>query len=176
MAATGQIEMLGNRIDFDYSQGVTGYVLLLTRIITGYWFLHAGWGKLTAAEPFNAAGYLVNATGGSPIHGFLVWVGQTPWMLEITNFMIPAGEFLIGLGILVGALTRLAAFFGGFLMVFFYLGNADWGHGFVNADLFGFMMFVIVGTLAAGRIYGLDTIIEKMEFVKQRPALKYLLG
>ncbi|KAB1189159.1 DoxX family membrane protein [Haloferax sp. MBLA0077] len=176
MAATGQIEMLGNRLDFDYSQGVTGYVLLLTRILTGYWFLHAGWGKLMAPEPFAAGGWLANATGGSPIHGFFVFAANTPWLLDLTNFMIPVGEFLIGLGILVGAFTRLAAFFGGVLMVFFYLGNADWGHGLVNGDLFGFMMFAIVGTLAAGRIYGLDTIIEKMEFVRQRPALKYLLG
>ena len=45
-----------------------------------------------------------------------------------------------------------------------------------RASLFGLMMFVIVGTLAAGRILGLDAIIEKMEFVRQRPALKYLLG
>ncbi|KAB1192193.1 DoxX family membrane protein [Haloferax sp. MBLA0076] len=176
MAETGQIQMLGNRMDFDYSQGVTGYVLVLVRVLTGYWFLHAGWGKLMAAEPFNAAGWMANATAGSPVHGFLVWAANTPWMLEFTNLMIPAGEFLIGLGILVGALTRLAAFFGGFLMVFFYLGNADWGHGYVNGDLFGLLMFVIVGTLAAGRIYGLDAIIEKMEFVQQRPVLKYLLG
>ncbi|AFK18444.1 DoxX family membrane protein [Haloferax mediterranei ATCC 33500] len=176
MTATGQIKMLGNRMDFDYSQGATGYVLVLTRLITGYWFLHAGWGKLTGPEAFDAGGWLINATGGSPIHGFLLWAGQTPWMLEFTNFMIPAGEFLIGLGLLVGALTRLAAFFGGLLMVFFYLGNADWGHGLVNGDLFGLMMFVIVGTLAAGRIYGLDAIIEKTEFVRQHPALKYLLG
>ncbi|WP_411964806.1 quinol oxidase [Haloferax sp. YSMS24] len=176
MAATGQIEMMGNRLEFDYSESVTGYVLVLTRIITGYWFLHAGIGKYMAAEPFSAAGWLVNATGGSPIHGFLAWAGQTPWMLGFTNFMIPLAETLIGLALLVGALTRLAAFGGGVLMGFFYLGNASWSHGVVNGDLFGLMMFVIVGTLAAGRILGLDTYIEEMEFVKQRPKLKYLLG
>ncbi|KAB1197808.1 MULTISPECIES: DoxX family protein [Haloferax] len=176
MAATGQIEMMGNRLEFDYSENATGYVLVLTRLITGYWFLHAGIGKYMAAEPFDAAGWLVNATGGSPIHGFLAWAGQTPWMLEFTNIMIPLGEALIGFALLVGVLTRLAAFFGGVLMAFFYLGNAAWSHGMVNGDLFGLMMFVIVGTLAAGRILGLDTYIEEMEFVKQRPKLKYLLG
>ena len=176
MAATGQIEMMGNRLEFDYSENVTGYVLVLTRLITGYWFLHAGVEKYLAAEPFNAAGWLVNATGGSPIHGFLAWAGQTPWMLGFTNFMIPLAETLIGLGLLVGVLTRLAAFGGAFLMAFFYLGNASWEHGLVNGDLFGLMMFVIVGTLAAGRILGLDAYIEEMEFVKRRPKLRYLLG
>ncbi|KAB1185004.1 MULTISPECIES: DoxX family protein [Haloferax] len=174
MAATGQIEIFGNRMDFDYSQGATGYVLVLVRLITGYWFLNAGMGKYLAPEPFSAAGWLANSTG--PISGFLAWAAATPWMLEFTNFMIPLGQTLIGLGILIGALTRLAAFFGGFLMVFFYLGNADWGHGMVNGDLFGLMMFALIGTLAMGRILGLDAIIEKTEFVRQRPALKYILG
>ncbi|KAB1191146.1 MULTISPECIES: DoxX family protein [Haloferax] len=174
MTQTSQIEILGNRMDFDYSQGVTGYLLVLVRIITGYWFLNAGMGKLLAPEPFSAAGWLMNSSG--PISGFLAWAGSTPWMLEFTNFMIPLGQTLIGLGILIGALTRLAAFFGGFLMVFFYLGNADWAHGYVNGDLFGLLMFALIGTLAAGRILGLDTIIEKTEFVQQRPSLKYLLG
>ncbi len=163
-------------MDFDYSQGVTGYVLVLVRILTGYWFLHAGVTKLIGPEAFNAGGWLANATAASPIHGFFVFAANTPWLLTFTNFMIPVGEALIGLAILVGAFTRLAAFFGGVLMVFFYLGNADWAHGYVNGDLFGLLMFVIVGTLAAGRILGLDAIIEKMEFVQQRPALKYLLG
>ncbi|MCO8266995.1 DoxX family membrane protein [Haloferax sp. AB510] len=160
-------------MDFDYSQGVTGYVLVLTRLITGYWFFHAGVTKLGG---FNAAGYLANAPAASPLQGFFAWAAATPWLLDLTNFMIPVGETLIGLGLIVGALVRLAAFFGGVLMVFFYLGNADWGHGLVNGDLFGLMMFAIVGTLAAGRILGLDAIIEKMEFVQQRPVLKYLLG
>ncbi|ELZ97218.1 DoxX protein [Haloferax mediterranei ATCC 33500] len=163
-------------MDFDYSQGVTGYVLVLTRLITGYWFLNAGVSKLMGPEAFDASGWMIHGTEGAPIHGFLVWAANTPWLLEFTNVMIPAGEFLIGLGLLVGALVRLAAFFGGVLMVFFYLGNADWGHGYVNGDLFGLMLFVIVGTLAAGRILGLDAIIETLAFVRQRPVLKYLLG
>ena len=89
---------------------------------------------------------------------------------------IPLGELLIGLGLMLGVLVRLASFWGAFLMVFFYLGNADWAHGYVNGDLFGFLMFVLVGTLAAGRIMGLDAMIERLAFVRQHPALKYLLG
>jgi thiosulfate dehydrogenase [quinone] large subunit len=53
--------------------------------------------------------------------------------------MIPVGETLIGLGLIVGGLVRLASFFGGVLMVFFYLGNASWSHGFVNGDLMGLL-------------------------------------
>ncbi|WP_318566839.1 TQO small subunit DoxD [Salinigranum marinum] len=175
---TNSVEWFGKPIEFAYAESTTGYLTVLLRLVTGYWFLHAGVTKFAfvAGEPFNAAGWLANATAASPIHGFLVFVAETPWLLGFTNFAIPVGEALIGLALIVGAFTRFAAFWGAFLMVFFYLGNADWAHGYVNGDLFGLLMFVIIGTLAAGRILGVDTVLEQTETVRQRPALKYFLG
>jgi len=168
--------LLGARYDFDDADTVASYTMLLVRLVVGYWFLHAGWTKFAfvAGEPFSAAGYLANAE--SPIAWLFAIVAETPWLLEFTNFMIPLGEFLIGLGIILGALTRLAAFFGGFLMVLFYLGNADWAHGYVNGDLMGLLLFAIVGIFATGRILGVDTLLEDTEFVQQHPKLRYLLG
>ena len=165
-----------NVLDFDLQGTIAGYWIAVLRVITGYWFLHAGFTKFSfvAGEPFDASGYLLNASG-SPISGLFTWVASTPWMLEFTNFMIPMGEFLIGLGLVVGALVRLASFFGGVLMVFFYLGNADWAHGLVNGDLMGLMLFVTLGILGAGRVLGLDAILEKTELGKKRIA-KFLLG
>jgi len=61
-------------------------------------------------------------------------------------------------------------------MVLFWTGNAGFGHGMVNSDLMGLLLFVTVMILAAGRYYGLDAVIEKMQFVQQRPKLRYLLG
>jgi thiosulfate dehydrogenase [quinone] large subunit len=171
-----QTSWFGNRVNFDYADSVAGYTIVALRLIVGYWFLHAGIAKLTGPEAFNAAGWLTGATQGTLVAPITVWAGQTPWMLAFANFMIPVGEALIGLGIMLGLLTRLAAFFGGFLMVFFYLGNADFAHGYVNGDLFGLLMFVIVGVFAAGRIFGVDAYLEQMELVKNNRWLKYLLG
>ncbi|MDF9744848.1 DoxX family protein [Natrinema salsiterrestre] len=170
------IQWLGRREEFEYADSVAGYVLVAVRLLVGYWFLHSGWTKFAfvAGEPFDAAGYLQNAS--SPIAGLFEVVAGTPWLLEVTNVMIPLGEFLIGLGLVLGALVRLAAFFGGVLMTLFYLGNADWAHGYVNGDLLGLLMFVIVGVFAAGRILGVDAYLEGTEFVRQRPWLRYLLG
>jgi len=173
--ATSTQTTVANPLDFDLQGTLAGYWVAVLRVLTGYWMLHAGLGKYLAAEPFSAQGWLVNATGGSPIHGFLMWAGQTPWMLGFTNFMIPLGETLIGLGLVVGGLVRLASFFGAFLMVFFYLGNASWSHGLVNGDLMGLMLFVTMGVLGAGRVLGIDSIIEDMDFADSRVA-KYLLG
>ena len=175
--ATSTQAKLANPVEFDLQGTLAGYWVAVLRVVTGYWMLHAGITKFAfvSGEPFSAQGYLVNVGAASPIQGFLVWAGQTPWLLEFTNFMIPMGEFLIGLGLVVGALVRLASFFGGVLMVFFYLGNADWAHGLVNGDLMGLLLFVTLGVLGAGRVLGLDAILEKTELGKKRIA-KYLLG
>ncbi|WP_101295738.1 TQO small subunit DoxD [Halegenticoccus soli] len=172
------VDWLGAEKPFEYAESAAGYVTVLIRLVTGWWFFHAGYTKLAfvAGEPFDASGYLLNAPAASPLQGFFAWAAGTPWLLEFTNVMIPVGETLIGLGLLVGALVRLAALFGGLLMVFFYLGNADWEHGFVNGDLFGLLLFVIVGVFAAGRILGVDAYLERTEFVRERPRLRYLLG
>ena len=166
----------GNVLDFDLQGTLAGYWIAVLRVITGYWFLHAGFTKFSfvAGEPFDASGYLLNASG-SPIAGLFAWVAGTPGMLEFTNLMIPLGETLIGLGLIVGALVRLASFFGVVLMTFFYLGNADWAHGFVNGDLMGLLLFVTLATLGAGRILGLDTYLERLDLADNRVA-KYLLG
>ncbi|WP_339105674.1 DoxX family membrane protein [Haloterrigena salinisoli] len=170
------VRWLGRRQEFEYADGAAGYTLVLIRLVVGYWFLHAGWTKFAfvAGEPFDAAGFLANAE--TPIAPLFEFVVGTPWLLEFTNVMIPAGEFLIGLGLVLGALVRLAALFGGVLMTLFYLGNADWAHGYVNGDLLGLLMFVLIGVFAAGRILGVDAYLEEAEFVRRRPRLRYLLG
>lgn len=170
------VRWLGRRQEFEYADGAAGYTLVLIRLVVGYWFLHAGWTKFAfvAGEPFDAAGFLANAE--TPIAPLFEFVVGTPWLLEFTNVMIPAGEFLIGLGLVLGALVRLAALFGGVLMTLFYLGNADWAHGYVNGDLLGLLMFVLIGVFAAGRILGVDAYLEETEFVRRRPRLRYLLG
>jgi thiosulfate dehydrogenase [quinone] large subunit len=61
-------------------------------------------------------------------------------------------------------------------MSFFWVGNAEFGHGVVNGDLMGLLLFVTMMALAAGRYYGLDAIVEQTALVENHPRLKYLLG
>lgn len=176
LTRSGAETTVGEVLDFDLRGTLAGYWIAVLRVITGYWILHAGFTKFSfvAGEPFDASGYLLNAAG-SPISGLFAWVAGTPWLLEFTNLAIPAGEFLIGLGLIVGALVRLASFFGALLMTFFYLGNADWAHGLINGDLMGLLLFVTLATLGAGRILGLDASLERLDFAKTKLA-KFLLG
>jgi thiosulfate dehydrogenase (quinone) large subunit len=94
---------------------------------------------------------------------------------------VPWGEVLIGLGLLVGALTRLAAFFGALMMLLFYLGNWNVQHGLINGDFAYMLVLLSVAAFGAGRILGLDTYIENYEIdgqslIEKYPKLEYVLG
>jgi thiosulfate dehydrogenase [quinone] large subunit len=157
------------------------FVLALS-LMMGYAFLHAGLGKLLAAEPFSAAGYLAGVSGSaSPLAGLYGAMASAPWFVEFVNVAVPYGQAAIGLGLLFGALTRLAAFWGAFMMLMFYFGNWNVAHGFVNGDFAYLVVFLTVASLGAGRILGLDSYIEEYEvggtpLVERWPRLEYVLG
>jgi len=77
------------------------------------------------------------------------------------NVAVPWGEVLIGLGVIVGLLTRLAAFWGAFMMLMFYLGNWDISHGYINGDFAYMLVFLSVAAFGAGRILGLDAYVRR---------------
>jgi thiosulfate dehydrogenase [quinone] large subunit len=111
---------------------------------------------------------------GTALGGIPVWMGNNlAWLIEPG---VPLFETLIGLALIAGAFTRLAAFGGVIFMTLFWVGNAGFGHGLVNSDFMGLLLFVTVIMLSAGRYYGLDALIEKLSFVQAHPKLRYLLG
>jgi thiosulfate dehydrogenase [quinone] large subunit len=164
------------------AHSLSAWFVLALRLMMGYAFLYSGWDKITAAEPFSATGYLLNAVPAeSPLVGPFHWMGSTPWFADLLAVAVPWGELLIGLGLLVGALTRLAAFFGAFMMLLFYFGNWEVAHGLINGDFAYMLVFLSVAAFGAGRILGLDAYVEQYELdgetlVERYPRLRYVLG
>lgn len=173
MAYHMETDVLGDRVSLEFDGPWAGYWLLFTRLIVGYWFLHAGLTKLMFG--FDASGYLKYASVGAitePIlQPFASGLG-----LAIVNVMIPWGEFLIGLGLVLGAFVRLASFFGAMLMFFFYFTNHGWAHGMVSSELLGMLFFVTIAVFGAGRIWGVDEYIEQLDRVATSRWARYLLG
>ncbi|WP_313693378.1 DoxX family protein [Halorarum halobium] len=164
------------------AHSLSAWFVLALRLMMGYAFLYSGWTKILGGS-FDAQGYLLNATvaNGSPLVGLFTWMGQTGWFVEIVNVAVPWGELLIGLGLLVGAFTRLAAFFGALMMLLFYFGNWSVAHGVINGDFAYMLVFLAVAAFGAGRILGLDAVIENYEvdgepLLEKYPALEYVLG
>ncbi|WP_049947449.1 DoxX family protein [Candidatus Halobonum tyrrellensis] len=164
------------------AHSLSAWFVLALRLVIGFAFLYSGLDKVLSGS-FSAAGYLTNAAGtnGNPLEGLFLWMGQTPWFVDVVNVAVPFGEVAIGLGVMVGLLTRLAAFFGAFMMILFYFGNWDIAHGVINSDFMYMLVFLSVAAFGAGRILGLDTYVEQYEvdgepLIEKYPALGYVLG
>ncbi|MBS3761575.1 DoxX family membrane protein [Halodesulfurarchaeum sp.] len=178
MTQTIQAYLPGGDISLEVNGTWTAYWLFILRVVTGWWMFHAGltkvWETYVLGSPFDAAWFIQFASQGTILEGVLALFNNSAG-IAFTNFMIPWAEFLIGLGILLGVFTRLAAFFGGFLMFFFYFVNAGWSHGLVNSDMMGLVLFATVGILGAGRVWGVDQYLERMDWA-QHPFAKAILG
>jgi thiosulfate dehydrogenase [quinone] large subunit len=67
------------------------------------------------------------------------------------------------------------------MMLMFYFSNWSVEHGFINGDFAYMLVFLAVAAFGAGRIIGLDAIIENYEIrgeplAERYPKLRYILG
>ena len=149
--------------------------LALLRVMVGIIFLWAGIEKLTAAEPFTAAGFLKFATAGTlgwpfvsgtpaegtifnPTHDF--WVGLAgSGFVPLINVLVVAGEIGIGVALILGLFTRFAGAMGTLMMLFFFFAAWDFAYGVVNQHLAYALICATLTGLGAGRYYGLDGIL-----------------
>ncbi|MFC7231939.1 DoxX family protein [Saliphagus sp. GCM10025308] len=154
------------------------WFILALRLMMGLAFFQSGFDKVLG--DFSAGGYLGSREAG-PAADLFVSMAETGWFVDFVNIAVPWGEVFIGLGLIFGVLTRLAAFWGAFMMLMFYLGNWDISHGYINGDFAYMLVFLSVAAFGAGRILGLDAYIEQYEvggqpLVERYPWTRYFLG
>lgn len=144
-------------IQFLRKHTFSAYGLLVLRLYLGWSWMEAGWGKIAEGN-FDASGFLSGAlkkaNGEHPaVQGW--WAnfieGVALPNVELFNTLVPWGEFLVGLGLVLGTFTTLAAFMG-LIMNFSYLFS---GTTSTNPQMVLFGVIVLVAGLNAGKI-GLD--------------------
>jgi thiosulfate dehydrogenase [quinone] large subunit len=154
-----------------FSNTRAGLFWLPIRIFLGFSWLEAGLHKLFPDGKAIGAGWL---DGGSSLAGFwekAVAVPEPPGRAAITfewyrdflnillanhaqtwfSYFIVFGEIAVGVGLLVGALVGIAAFFGAMMNMSFLLA----GSASTNPVLFALAIGLILGWRVAG-YYGLD--------------------
>lgn len=97
--------------------GIQQFFLVLLRIGIGWHFLREGIVKLSDPT-WTAIGYLSNSWG--PLAPIFKGVAETPWMLSMSNFMMPWALTFVGLGLMLGLFTRTAILVGIGLLAMFY--------------------------------------------------------
>ncbi|MEC1179749.1 DoxX family membrane protein [Metasolibacillus meyeri] len=148
---------------FLFSDTRSAIIWLFIRLYVGYTWLTAGWGKIQ-----NDA--WVGENGGKAVEGFVKGAlaksqetadvaGWYAAFLEnsvlpnakLFAFVVAYGEFLVGLGLIVGLLTGIAAFFGALMNVsFLFAGTLS-----INPLLFILATWLVLAWKVAGW-YGLD--------------------
>jgi thiosulfate dehydrogenase [quinone] large subunit len=146
--------------------------IAVLRIGVGIIFLWAGLEKLMAPEPWSAAGFLQFATGGSlgwpfvtevaegtifnPTQGFWAGLAGNDTSMSVINFLVPFGQLGIGIGLILGLLTRFSAVMGTLMMLFFFFAAWDFEFGIVNQHLTYALVTAFLGLIGAGNYYGID--------------------
>lgn len=146
------------------------YILTVLRLYLGWQWLLAGWGKITGG--FDASGFLLGAvkkaTGEHP--------AVQPWWVEflngfaipnvgLFNVLVPWGEFLVGLGLILGTFTTFAALMGA-VMNFSYMFS---GTTSMNPQMVLLEIFILVAGFNSAKI-GVDRwmipFLRKQIFIK----------
>ena len=164
-AVAGEVEVPDPPLArFLFSDVRSAALWLPVRLFVGWEWLQAGWHKfedpawMTTGEALR--GYWTNAVrvpeGGRPPITFDWWRNFIQGLLDIEAYtwfgkLITFGEMAVGLGLILGALTGIAAFGGALMNMSFLLSGSTSS----NPVLFLLAMLLILGWKVAGWI-GLD--------------------
>ncbi len=148
--------------------------ILLMRLTMGWIFLWSGLDKLVT--DFSSAGFLTNATTG-PLSGWFESLGANQAALDVIDPLVVWGQILIGITLVFGVFTRSGLFWATVMMMMFYLAQFPPANNpFIDEHLVYIIVFGLLGALGAGRILGLDVLIERLPWVRKNRAATLLLG
>ncbi|HEU5330486.1 MAG TPA: hypothetical protein VFU78_20505 [Thermomicrobiales bacterium] len=153
---------------------------LAVRFYLGFQWLEAGWHKATGTSNWlnnggsALKGYWTKAVAVDPKTGagaisydwyrnFLQYMLDHQWYVWFSKVIV-AGELLVGIGIIVGGLVGIAAFFGALMNMSFMLA----GSASTNPMLFTLAILVMMAWQVAG-YWGVDRFLLPMLGVPWKP-------
>jgi len=152
--------------------------IALVRIVIGWHFLYEGWVKIIDPA-WSATAYLRYASG--PFAGLFHWIGAQAGLLKIIDQLNIWGLVLVGLGLMLGALTRVAAVGGIALLALYYFaypplfgpvtnGVAEGSYLIVNKNLVELFALLVVFAFPAPA-FGIDRLLARFRSgSKEQPA------
>ena len=152
-------------------------LILYFRLAMAWTFLYAASHQVFMPD-WSVVGFLSHT---KTFHSIFV-VFTTPTMAPVTTILVEYGHLLIGLSLLSGLMVRVSASFGAALMIVYWFAHMDWpfientNNFIVDYHLVyaGVLVYLIVKR--AGHVFGLDAWAEKLDLVRQHPALRPLVA
>jgi thiosulfate dehydrogenase (quinone) large subunit len=152
--------------------------ITVLRVIVGWHFLYEGISKLTSPS-WSAAGYMRVSRG--PFAAFFKWIAGNPQMLDKANLITMYGLTIIGVLLILGLFTRIAAAGGIAFILLIYLCNPPFVGYFytipmegsyliVNKNLVELCALAVILLTRSGLFAGLDRILHDLMFRRTRLA------
>ncbi len=141
--------------------------LVTLRILIGWHFFYEGLAKLTN-EYWTSAGYLAESQWW--LKDLFLGVAANPSLLTVVDYVNIWGLILIGLGLMLGALTRVATVAGMALLVLYYIAAppfvgyeyampAEGSYLIVNKIMIELAALVALLAFPTGKVFGVDRLI-----------------
>jgi len=138
------------------------------RFTIGWHFFYEGIAKLTNAY-WTSAGYLEGSQGF--MSDWFLGLASNPGTLGIVDALNVWGLILVGLGLMLGALTRTATVFGILMLLLYYLAAPPWpglvyalptegSYLIINKNIIELCALFVTLFFASGHIIGLDRLIH----------------
>jgi len=144
-------------------------MLVVLRVLIGWHFLYEGFVKLLNPN-WSSVGYLLDSEGF--LSGFFETIASNPSSLAVADFLNMWGLIAIGLGLMLGCLTRVAIISGITLLAFYYLSHppfiglkyampTEGSYLIVNKILIELFALVVLYLFPSSRQIGLDKFLFK---------------
>jgi thiosulfate dehydrogenase [quinone] large subunit len=152
--------------------------ITVLRVVVGWHFLYEGIAKLTSAS-WSAAGYMKASRG--PFAAFFHWMASQPQLLDKANLITTYGLTIIGVLLILGLFTRVAALGGIGLVLLFYICNppfvgyfysipSEGSYLIVNKNLVEVCALAVILLTRSGLFAGLDRIVRGLVSRRVHPA------
>ena len=149
--------------------------VFLLRISLGWMFFWAGIAKVLNPE-WSAAGYLTNAKSFSGFFSALA----SPGILSLVNFVNEWGLTLLGASLILGIGVRLSSILGAILMFLYWAAlpfpMPNPNSYIVDQHLVYIFALLVLGSLKAGRVWGLENWCSNLPICSKFPKLRNWLG
>ncbi len=152
------------------------WVLTLLRIAIGWHFLYEGIVKLTTSG-WTSASYLLESRW--IFAGLFHWMAAHPGVLQVVDVVNIWGLILVGLGLMLGFLSRYATIGGIVLLAFYYIANPPFisatgayleGHYvWIDKNLIELMALIVLLVIPTSRFIGMDGLLKVIRLKVHRP-------
>jgi thiosulfate dehydrogenase [quinone] large subunit len=140
------------------------------RITIGWHFLYEGVAKWMQPG-WSAGGYLEASRW--LLADLFHWMASTPAVLKVVSLLNIWGLILIGVALILGALTRVASLAGIALLLLYWLANpplvglglampAEGHYLVINKNIVEMLALAVVAVMSAGQHFGLDRLLNEL--------------